>query len=90
MSDTPSELRMVVDRSYETILISNNLPSTSSVFSHDMLGSMHEEAPSLEMMVPPTENTYMVHEDDDISPCLLQDGHVDHMDPPTSTTPTSN
>jgi hypothetical protein len=33
---------------------------------------------------------YMVHEDDDISPCLLQDGHVDHMDPPTSTTPTSN
>ena len=34
MSDTPSELREVVDRSSEAISISNNLPSTSSVFSH--------------------------------------------------------
>ncbi|KAK1619991.1 hypothetical protein QYE76_025508 [Lolium multiflorum] len=39
---------------------------------------------------PIMETMYMVHEDDDISPCLLQDGHVDHMDPTTSTTPTSN
>ena len=29
ISDTPSELRVVVDRSLETISISNNLPSTS-------------------------------------------------------------
>ena len=40
MSDTPSELRVVVDRSSETISISNNLPSTSSVFSCVVLGSM--------------------------------------------------
>ncbi|KAK1629119.1 hypothetical protein QYE76_003434 [Lolium multiflorum] len=46
-------------------------------------GSTEDESPLMEKM-------YMVHEDDDISPCLLQDGHVDHMDPPTSTTPTSH
>ncbi|KAK1647594.1 hypothetical protein QYE76_065399 [Lolium multiflorum] len=45
---------------------------------------------STEDEFPLMETMYMVHEDDDISPCLLQDGHVDHMDPPTSTTPTSN
>ena len=33
MSDTPSEMRVVVDRSCEAISISNNLPSTSSVLS---------------------------------------------------------
>src|SRR5215203_5271556 len=32
MSDTPSEMRVVVDRSCEAISISHNLPSTSSVF----------------------------------------------------------
>ena len=40
MSDTPNELREVVDRSCEHILNSNNLPSTSSVFSHCMQGCM--------------------------------------------------
>ncbi|KAK1595950.1 hypothetical protein QYE76_059197 [Lolium multiflorum] len=45
---------------------------------------------STEDEFPLMEKMYMVHEDDDISPCLLQDGHVDHMDPPTSTTPTSH
>ena len=55
MSDTPSELRVVVDRSSEAISISNNLPSTSSVFSHDVLGTME---PQMEM--------YMVDEDDAI------------------------
>ncbi|KAK1642899.1 hypothetical protein QYE76_060704 [Lolium multiflorum] len=49
----------------------------------DTLSSTEDEFPLMETM-------YMVHEDDDISPCLLQDGHVDHMDPPTATTPTSN
>ena len=44
MSDTPSELREVVDRSREDISISNNLPSTSSVFSPDVLGSMEMSA----------------------------------------------
>ena len=66
MSDTPSELRVVVDRSCETTLISNDLPSTSSVLSHDMLGSMDKEAPSFEMMMPPTKKMYMVDEDDAI------------------------
>jgi hypothetical protein len=53
------------------------------VFSYVALGSTEDEFPLMETM-------YMVHENDDISSCLLQDGHVDHMDPPTSTTPTSN
>lgn len=40
MSDTPSELREVVDRSMEDISHSNILPSTSIVLSHVALGSM--------------------------------------------------
>ncbi|KAK1599246.1 hypothetical protein QYE76_026997 [Lolium multiflorum] len=83
MSDTLSELREVDDRSMEDIALSNTLTSPSFVSSYVALGSTEDEFPLMETM-------YMVHEDDDISPCLLQDGHVDHMDPPTSTTPTSN
>ncbi|KAK1648712.1 hypothetical protein QYE76_066517 [Lolium multiflorum] len=83
MSDTPSEMRVVVDRSYEAISNSNNLPSTSSVFSYVSLGSMDDETPIMEKM-------YMVHEDDAITPCLLEDEHGGHMEPTTSTTPTSN
>ncbi|KAK1607875.1 hypothetical protein QYE76_031548 [Lolium multiflorum] len=83
MSDTHSELREVDDRSMEDIAIANTLTSPSLVSSYVALGSTEDEFPLMETM-------YMVHEDDDISPCLLQDGHVDHMDPPTSTTPTSN
>ena len=52
MSDTPSDFRVVVDRSCETTLISNDLPSTSSVFSYVVLGSMDEDAPSHEAMMP--------------------------------------
>src|SRR4051812_45917811 len=63
MSDTPSELRVVVDRSSETISNSNNLPSTSSVFSCVVLGSMEEDAPNHEAMMPQLEKMYMVHED---------------------------
>ena len=44
MSDTPSELREVVDRSIEATSHSNNLTSTTSVFSH-VLGSMDDDAP---------------------------------------------
>ena len=58
MSDTPSEMRVVVDRSCETISNSNNLTSTSSVFPCVSLGSMEDEFPIMEKM-------YMVHEDDD-------------------------
>ncbi|KAK1681446.1 hypothetical protein QYE76_042294 [Lolium multiflorum] len=83
MSDTQSELREVDDRSMEDIAFANTLTSPSFVSSYVALGSTEDEFPIMEKM-------YMVHEDDDISPCLLQDGHVDHMDPPTSTTPTSH
>ncbi|KAK1579641.1 hypothetical protein QYE76_016619, partial [Lolium multiflorum] len=83
MSDTLSELREVDDRSMEDTAFANTLTSPSFVSSYVALGSTEDEFPLMEKM-------YMVHEDDDISPCLLQDGHVDHMDPPTSTTPTSN
>ncbi|KAK1601998.1 hypothetical protein QYE76_027103 [Lolium multiflorum] len=83
MSDTQSELREVDDRSMEDIAFANTLTSPSLVSSYVALGSTEDEFPLMEKM-------YMVHEDDDISPCLLQDGRVDHMDPPTSTTPTSH
>nr|XP_051205541.1 uncharacterized protein LOC127319602 [Lolium perenne] len=83
MSDTPSEMRVVVDRSFEAIFNSNILPSTSSVFPCVSLGSMDDETPIMEKM-------YMVHEDDDITPCLLlEDEHGGHIEPTTSTTPTS-
>src|SRR3954463_15318479 len=60
MSVTPSELRVVVDRSSETISISNDLPSTSSVFSCVVLGSMDEDMPRHEAMMPQLENMFMV------------------------------
>jgi hypothetical protein len=82
MSDTPSETRVVVDRSSEAISIFNNLPFTSSVFSHVAIDSMDEAMPILEKM-------YMVHTHDDTTPCLEVDEHVGHMELPTSTTPTS-
>src|SRR3954468_14482444 len=85
MSDTPSELRVVVDRSSETILISNNLPSTSSVFSCVVLGSMDEDAPSHEAMMPRMEKMYMV----DATPWIHQADEVVHKEATTSTTPTS-
>ena len=86
MSDTPSELRVVVDKSCETTLISNDLPSTASVFPHDVLGSMDQEVPSLEMMIPPTKKMYMVDEDDAIP---IHDEEVAHMEANATITPTS-
>ena len=88
-SDTPIELREVVDRSYESISNSNNLISTSSVFSHCVLGSMNDETPHLNMPVPPMEKMYM-EDDDDAPQCLLQDGQVGYMEAPTTSTPTSH
>jgi hypothetical protein len=61
MSDTPSETRVVVDRSSEAISISNNLPSTLSLFSHVAIDSMVDKMPILEKM-------YMVHTLDDNTP----------------------
>jgi hypothetical protein len=81
MSGTPSETRVVVDRSSEAISISNNLPSTLSVFSHVAIDSMVDKTPILEKM-------YMVHHDD-TTPCLEDDEHVGQMELTTSTTPTS-
>ena len=86
MRDTPSELREVVDRSCEAISISNNLPSTSSVFSHCVQGCMEQEAPSLDME-PHLEKMYM-EDEDDATPWIHQD--FGHMEAPTTTTPTSH
>ncbi|KAK1681404.1 hypothetical protein QYE76_042252 [Lolium multiflorum] len=83
MSDTHSELREVDDRSTEDIAFANTLTSPSFVSSYVAIGSMEDEFPIMEKM-------YMVHEDDDITPCLQEVKDVDHMDPTTSTTPTSN
>jgi hypothetical protein len=58
MSDTPSKLREVIDRSNEAILNFNNLPSTSSVFSYVAIGFMDDETPIRKM--------YMVYEVDAI------------------------
>ena len=69
MSDTPLELRELVDRSSEAISISNNLPSTSSVFTHVVLGPMDDETPSFDLMVPLIEKMYM-EDEDDATPCL--------------------
>jgi hypothetical protein len=69
MNDTPSESRVVVDRSSEAISMSNNLPSTSSVSSHVSIGSMDEKMPTLDKI-------YMVHTLDDNTPCLEDDEHV--------------
>jgi len=89
MSDTPLELREVVDRSCEAISISNNLTSTSSVFSHCVLGSLDDETPIFDMMMPQMEKMYM-EDDDDATPCLLQDEQVGYMEAPTTSTPTSH
>jgi hypothetical protein len=90
VSDTPHELGEVVDRSSEDILISNNLPSTSSVFSHFVIGFIHKEAPSLDLLVPQMEKMYMVDEEVAI-PCIYQDDDgVGHLEAPTTTTPTSH
>ena len=67
---------------------SNNLPSTSSVFSHVLLGSMDEYAPNLALTEPQFEKMYM-EDEGDATPCL--DEQVGHMDAATSTTtPTSH
>ncbi|KAK1617539.1 hypothetical protein QYE76_023056 [Lolium multiflorum] len=49
----------------------------------DTPSTMDDEFPIMEKM-------YMVHEDDAITPCLIEDEHGGHMEPTTSTTPTSN
>ncbi|KAK1628265.1 hypothetical protein QYE76_002580 [Lolium multiflorum] len=52
--------------------------------------SMSDAPSSMDDETPIMEKMYMVHEDDDITPCLLlEDEHGGHMEPTTSTTPTS-
>lgn len=82
MSDTPSELREVVDRSSEAIFISNNLPSTSSVFSHDMLGHMNQEG--IRWFTDPLYQD----DEDDATPWTHE--ALGHIEAPTTTTPTSH
>src|SRR4051812_46167277 len=105
MRDTPSELREVVDRSMEATWNANNLPSTTSVFSH-VVGSMDDDAPVMVTFylvddedsipidddMPIMEKMFIVHQDDDITPCLHEEAHVGHMEPSTttSTSPTSH
>ena len=84
MSDAPSELRVVVDRSCEAISISNNLPSTSTVFPHDMIGTMDQDMPNINM--EHQLEKYMVDKDDAIP---MDDEDVGHMKGPTTTTPNS-
>jgi hypothetical protein len=78
MSHTSSELRVVVDKSSEAILISNNLRSTSSMFSHVAIGSMDDDTPILEKM-------YMVHTHDDTTPCDAAQHYVITMSTPKVT-----
>ncbi|KAK1648956.1 hypothetical protein QYE76_066761 [Lolium multiflorum] len=52
--------------------------------------SMSDTPSSMDDETPIMEKMYMVHEDDDITPCLLlEDEHGGHMEPTSSTTPTS-
>ncbi|KAK1681462.1 hypothetical protein QYE76_042310 [Lolium multiflorum] len=52
--------------------------------------SMSDAPSSMDDETPIMEKMYMVHEDDDITPCLLlEDEHGGRMKPTTSTTPTS-
>ncbi|KAK1694626.1 hypothetical protein QYE76_011323 [Lolium multiflorum] len=51
--------------------------------------SMSDTPSSMDDETPIMEKMYMVHEDDDITPCLIEDEHGGHMEPTTSTTPTS-
>src|SRR5664279_6109908 len=68
MSDTPHELRELVDRSCEAISNSNNLPSTSSVLSHCVLGSMDDETPLLHKPVLPMEKKMNMEDEGDATP----------------------
>lgn len=77
MSYALSEMRVVVARSSETILCSNNIPSTSSMFPHDVLGSMEHDMMILVIMEPQVEKMY------------LDQQEVIHMVATTTTTPTS-
>ncbi|KAK1681423.1 hypothetical protein QYE76_042271 [Lolium multiflorum] len=53
------------------------------------LEDMSDTQSSMEDEFPIMEKMYMVHEDDDITPCLQEVKDVDHMEPTFSTTPTS-
>ncbi|KAK1616687.1 hypothetical protein QYE76_022204 [Lolium multiflorum] len=51
--------------------------------------SMSDTPSTMDDETPIMEKMYMVHEDDDITPCLIEDEHGGHIEPTTSTTPTS-
>ena len=53
----------VVDTTREATMISNDLPSTRSVFSSLVLGLLHDDMPILDESVPPTTTMAMVSDD---------------------------
>ena len=54
----------VVDTASEATMISNDLPSTPSVFSSLVLGLLHDDTPILDESIPPMETTMAMVDDD--------------------------
>ena len=54
----------VVERAREATMISNNLPSTPSVFSYLVLGLLHDDMPILDESIPPMETTMAMVDND--------------------------
>ena len=64
MSEPPPHRESeIVDEAYEAISLSNNLTSTSSVFSL-VLGLLHDDTPILDESIPPMETTMAMVEED--------------------------
>ena len=54
----------VVDMACEATMISNDLPSTPSVFSSLVPGLLHDDMPILDESIPPMETTMAMVDDD--------------------------
>ena len=54
----------VVDTAREATMISNDLPSTPSVFSPLVLGLLHDDMPTPDESIPPMETTMAMVDDD--------------------------
>ena len=78
----------VVDEAYESISLSNNLTSTSLVFSSLVLGPIYDDAPIRDDYVLPLDKTMAMVEYDDATPTWFhQDEDDHHLVFPTSPTP---
>ena len=67
VSEPPHRESVIVNRSCEATMISNDLTSTPSVFSSLALGLLHDDTPILDESIPPME-TMMAMVDDDAPP----------------------